>query len=117
LARDLAGPSQRGVRVAERGDHHLGPEARAVFAEAPRFPLGPAVPRGAGEYFRRLAGEEVLGRVEAREALTDDLGGRVALDDLRAFVPGRDGAVGLEQEDRILPDPLERERSVPEERW
>jgi hypothetical protein len=52
---------------------------------------------------RRLAGGDVFGRVEAREVLAQDLLRRVALDALGARVPARDPALGVEQEDRVLP--------------
>ena len=41
--------------------------------------------------------------------LADDLVGRVALDPLGPGVPGGDVAVGVEHEDRVVPDALDQE--------
>ena len=48
-------------------------------------------------------------RIEGREMLADDLGGFVALDALRAAVPGGDVAVGIEHEDRVVADALDEQ--------
>src|SRR6185312_13523328 len=45
---------------------------------------------------------EVLGRVEAREMLADDLVGKIALDALRTGVPARDAPRAVEHEDRVV---------------
>src|SRR5437868_207689 len=52
----------------------------------------------------RPAAVDVGLAVKDREMLADDLGGGVTLDALGARVPGRDAALGVEQEDRVVGD-------------
>ena len=80
IARDLREPDQRAVGVAQRGDDDVGPEPRAVLADAPAFVLEPSFARRDLQLALALARRDVLRRIEHREVLADDLVGRVALD-------------------------------------
>src|SRR5206468_5742284 len=92
--------------VAHRADHHARPERRAVLAHAPALLREAAFARRDLELPLRLAVRDLLGRVEAREMLADDLGRGVALDALGTGVPARDAAVRIEHEDRVVDDAL-----------
>src|SRR5262249_34328957 len=109
VAGDLGVALQLAVRIAQRGDHHAGPEARAVLADAPAFVLDAALLAGAAQLFARPAGGDLVGWVEALERLADDLRCRVALDALRAGIPARHAAVGVEQEDGVVADAVDEQ--------
>ena len=64
VARDLAEPDERAVLVAQRRDDHVGPEPRAVLADAPALVL---VAARRGARLQNLLREPVgdcLGRIE-----------------------------------------------------
>src|SRR5204863_6349084 len=84
------------------GDDHVGPELGAVLADPPALVLDP--PRGGrlAEQPLRLAGGDVLLRVEHREVLADDVGPGVALQPLGTAVPAHDGAVRIDEEEGVL---------------
>src|SRR5690349_19158519 len=94
--------AQLALRVEQRGDNHVGPEARAILAHAPALDLEAADARGFLDLAVGPAGGDRFGRVEDREVLADDVVGGISLDALRAGVPGRDAAVGIEQEDGVV---------------
>src|SRR5207253_10376215 len=104
----------------EGRDHHVGPEPGPVLAQPPAFDLDAALPGGDHQVLLRPAGRVVLIRVEAREALSDDIVGRVTFDALRARVPGQDDPFGVQEKDRIVLDavgygPRSEERRVGKE--
>ena len=68
----------------------------SAFFGSPQVSFGPTV-------------AAVLGRVEDRDVLADDLARLVALDALGAKVPGQDVAIGSHQEDRVVGDRLDQE--------
>src|SRR5439155_1452613 len=88
--------------VVQGRDDHVGPEARAVLAQAPAFILDAALGLGHLQQALRLARGEILRREEAREVLPDDLLGPVALDALGAAVPAHHAALLVEHEDRVV---------------
>src|SRR5262249_47216184 len=61
---------------------------------------------GEMERARRLAALLLLLGVEAAEVLSDDFGGGILVDSLRAHVPIGDGAVAVEHEDSVVRDAL-----------
>ena len=73
VAGDLPEADQVAVGIPDRGDHHVGPEARPVLADPPSLVLERAVGGGDGQLPVGLARLEVLLRVEDREVLADDL--------------------------------------------
>src|SRR5947199_48034 len=79
IARHLGEPEQRSPVVAYRRDHHVRPEAGAVFANAPVLLLVPSLCGGGPKRRVRLSGGDVFRSVEAREWLADDLLGSVPL--------------------------------------
>ena len=99
---DLGEPGETAVLVEASRDHHIGPEAGAVFADPPAELLVGAGTGGFGQLHLGLARLDVLARVERREVPADDLLGSVALDPLGAQVPARDVAVGIETEDGVV---------------
>src|SRR5437899_1477128 len=117
VAGHLGVADQHSPLVPDRIQDDVRPEPRAVLAQPPAFLLETAFAGGDLQLQPRFPGAQFLLRIEPLEAVPDDLACRVPFEALRAWVPAGHGAVGLEQEDGVLPDPLERERSVPEERW
>ena len=109
VARQLGEAAQPAACVAQRRDHHVGPEAAAVLAHAPAFGVEAAFALCAVEALLRLAGVTVLGRIEQRDRPADDLACAVALDALRALVPAEDAPAAVDQEDRVVRDALHQQ--------
>src|SRR5206468_12693889 len=61
------------------------------------------------DLLRGLPDSVVLRRRELREVLPDDVGRMIAEEDSRTIVPAHHPAVGVEQEDGIIPDAVEEE--------
>ena len=104
VARDLDEALEPAVGSAQRGDGDAGPEAAAVLAQPPAFLFVAAGRHRDLELVLRPAPGDRVGRIEDLERAADDLGGGVALQLLGAAVPGEDGAVGREHEDRVVDD-------------
>src|SRR6185369_8018638 len=79
VAGQLAEAAQLAALVAQGGQHDAGPEARAVLAHAPALVLAAPLGRGHPQLPLGPARGHVLGRVEARDVLADDLVGGPAL--------------------------------------
>src|SRR5207248_4439324 len=90
----------------ERGQHDVGPEARAVLAHAPALVLDAALGCGNLQQPLRAAGAAILLGVEAMEALSDDFAGRVSFQVLGAGVPGQDATGWIEQENSVVADAI-----------
>src|SRR5438045_558018 len=86
IARHLREPEQLTLRVEERGDDDIRPEARSIFPNPPAFVLETPLARGHLQLPRWLAALDVLLGIEVREVASDDLSGLVAFDPARAFV-------------------------------
>src|SRR5581483_5358484 len=95
IARHLAEALERAALVVQRGDDHVGPEARAVLAQAPALVLEASVARRDLELVPRLARRHVFFRIEALEGAPEDLVGGPALDALGALVPAADLAARI----------------------
>src|SRR5262249_21204303 len=102
IARDLREADELAGLIAKRGDDDVRPEAVAVFAETPAFVLEAALARSDLELHLALARANVFYRVKAREVMPDDLGGAIALDALRTYVPARHHTARVEHEDRVV---------------
>src|SRR5271163_442415 len=109
VAGDLSETDQVAFGIFQRGNDHVGPELRAVFAQPPTFILDAAVTKGNLEFALRLAGVDVLLGIKTGEVFADYFGSFVALDALSSSVPGADTAVGLEHEDGIVMHRLDEE--------
>ena len=109
VARHLGEAAQPAVRVAQRRDRHVGPEAAAVLAHAPAFGPEAAFALRAAQALLRLAGVTVLWRIEQRDRPADDLARAVALDALRAVVPADDAPAAVEKEDGVVGDALHQQ--------
>ena len=96
IATDLAAGPEDG------GQHDVGPEVRPVLAHAPSLVFDAAFGCGNLQQPLRAAGEPILLGVEAIEALSDDLAGRVSLHLPRAGVPGQDATGRIEQENGVV---------------
>ena len=91
------------------GDDDVGPEPGAVLPDPPALvPPAPGLERR-GQPRLGHARPPVFVGVEGREVPADDLVGPVALQLLRAEVPGRDGAVGPQHEDGVVGDAADQE--------
>ena len=95
--------------VVEGVDRGVGPEARAVLAQAPAFVVGTPGARGLTQDAFRPSRLNVLRAIEDRDVLADHLAGGIALDPLRTLVPGEDVPIGPDQEDRIVQDSVDQE--------
>ena len=109
VARDLGEASELAGVVPQRRDDDLGPEARPVLADSPRFLLGAPVGGGARELGGGLAGRHVFREEEDRHVAAEDLVGRVSLQPLGSLVPADHLAVGIEHVDRVVGDPLDEQ--------
>src|SRR5688572_25581338 len=94
------------VLLAQRRDHHVGPESRAILAQAPAFILEVTVRSGGTQFALGPLAFHGLARVENGKVLPDDLVRGVALDQLCAEVPALYRAFRAEQEDGVIPDAL-----------
>ena len=102
VAGDLGKAQELTVGVAQRGDHDIRPEPRAVLAQAPSLVLEAALHARDAELVRRPAPRHVLGRIERAEVLAVDLLAAVALQPLRAEVPRHDAPLAVEHEHRVV---------------
>src|SRR5205085_2502520 len=106
VARDLAIAHEPSTRVAERRNDDVGPEARAVFPDAPTLILEPSLTRRNLQLPRRFPSLDVLSRIKGREVTTDDLLLTVSLDAPRTLVPRLDVPLRIEHEDGVVSDVL-----------
>src|SRR4029079_11767733 len=83
------------------------PGRGAVLADAPSDVFEAPRLRRDAQLHLALAGSDVLFGIEGGEVAPDDLGRAIALDALRAGVPGRDVAVGIEHEDGVVADAVD----------
>src|SRR5690606_37231220 len=107
IARDVREADELAARIAQRGDHDVGPEARAVLADAPAFVLETAFHARDAELVLRPRGLDRLRRIEARQMRADDLVGFVARDLTGTGIPRRDEPFGVQHEDRVVVDVLD----------
>src|SRR6185312_321889 len=100
---------ERALLVADGGEHHVGPEARAVLAHAPRLFFVAAGFARQLQLAHALAGGLVLLGVQDRQVAADDLGRLIADDALGAGVPRRHVPVGVEHEDGVVADAVDEQ--------
>ena len=91
-------------RVANGGENDVGPEARAVLADAPGLLLDASARRGKAQQLGGPAAIDVLLGEETREVLTENLFRGIALDTLAARVPGDHVAVAIKKIERVVAD-------------
>ena len=102
VARDLGEAEEVRRGVADRVDDDVGPEARAVLADAPALVLEAALfHRRLQGAFRQAGGAVFLG-IEPGEVLAEDFRLLVALESPRARIPARDHAGRIEHVDRVV---------------
>src|SRR2546430_1487707 len=87
-----------------RGDDYVRPEAAAVLSDPPALLFDAPFGTGDFEIVLRLTILLVLGRIEEREMLADDLVRPVAHDALRPGVPGANIPRWAEHEHRVIRD-------------
>src|SRR5690606_7719898 len=105
--RDLGEPDDLAHVVMDGVDNDVGPETAAVLAYPPGFLLEATGRARHFERLLRLLGRAILGRVEARKVLADDLERLITLDALCAGVPARHTALGVEHVDGVIGDALD----------
>src|SRR6185312_10186333 len=114
VARHLGVPDQVPGLVPQRGEDHVGPEPGPVLADAPAFVLHVPFGTRLGQQDGGQAAGTILGRVEDLDVLSDDLVALVALDQLRADVPGLDVAISIQQTDRVIANTVdENAKAIP----
>ena len=107
VAGDL-GKTDQFAALVDRIDHDAGPEEGAVLAHPPAVVLvAPGLPGGRQRTCWLAVGAIGLG-VEAGEMLAEDFLRRVALDALRADVPAGHDPGGIEHEQRVVRDALDK---------
>src|SRR5262249_24490108 len=109
---DLGEADVRPGAVVQRRDHGARPELRAVLADPPPDVLDPAVAQRRREQPRRLAALTILGREELCEAVAHGLGRPITLQALCACVPRTNGAVGLQEINRVVRYRLDQQPEV-----
>src|SRR2546422_7492331 len=92
--------------VPDRRDHHVGPEAGAVFAHPPPFVFELPFPGRPLELPLRLSLGHVLRLIEAGEVPAENLLRTVSLDPFGTRVPADDSSLAVEREDRVIPHTL-----------
>lgn len=102
------GEADQAAVLVDRVDDHAGAETAAVLAHAPSLGLEAALLAGSPQSQVRQSAGHVLGCVEPREMLADDLAGAVALDLFATRVPALHGAVRIEHVDRVVHDAAEQ---------
>src|SRR5690606_4677386 len=107
VARDLAESAHRARLVAQRRDHHVRPEARAVLAPPPALVLVAPLGRRDAQLRGRHAARILVWRIEDGKVLPENLAFLVALQPLGPGAPGDDAAIGIEQEDRVVANALD----------
>ena len=104
VARDLEEPGEVARRAAQGGNHHVGPETRAVLADAPALLLEASLPGGDLQFLAGPVPRNGVGGIEAGKVLADDFLGLVTLDVFGAGIPARDVAGDIEGKNGIVPD-------------
>jgi len=109
VTHDLGVAPQRPVFIPDRRDDDIGPEARAVLAQAPVLDLeAPGLESGV-EGLPRQARFAVFWHVEHREVAADYLLRRVALYALRGGVPGGNVALAVEHVEGVVLDGVDEQ--------
>src|SRR6185503_19976105 len=88
---------------------HAGPKRSSVLFEAEAFILERPNLLGHHAFVGRLAGVDILLRVEDRKVLADYLVRHVALDSLGTSVPARDVAFRIKHKDGVVANALDHE--------
>ena len=112
IAGDLGVADQLAGFIANRIDHHAGPEERTILADAPAFLFIAAGLACNRQRPCRAAGGLILVGVEAREMLADDFRRRVAFDPFAAGVPARHESLRIEHVQRVVCDTADQEPEV-----
>src|SRR6202012_4745961 len=97
------------LRRADRVDHHMGPELRAVLAHAPALALEAAGALGLRQRQRRDVLRLLSFSVEGREMTADDLVRLIALEAPGTGVPAGHAALAIQHVDRVISDRLDEE--------
>jgi hypothetical protein len=104
---DLREGAQVSFVIAEGRDDDIRPELRAVLAHPPALILEAPRFGGHAQLFVGPSIADGFVGIEAREVLAQDLVNGIALDPLRALVPGRHPSRGVQQEDRVVSGALD----------
>jgi hypothetical protein len=94
--------------VADRIDDDIGPESRAVLADAPSFALEFAFMLGDPKGAPGQAGVSIFLGIEFGKGFAEDLGFLVALKALGPGIPACDDPLGIEHIDRIVGDRIDQ---------
>jgi hypothetical protein len=94
IARDFGEPTNLTGFVVQGGQHHIGPETRAILTHAPALIFNAAISRGGPEQLLWLAALHVLVRIETGEVLADDLLSGIPLQAFSSGIPGSHVPVG-----------------------
>ena len=112
IANDLAEATQPAGLVAKRGDRHVRQELGPVLPQPPALlfqAAGQACPREIGV---RLAGRNIVRRVEQGKVSTDDFGFGPALDALCPKVPDGHPALRVEHVDGVACRPVDQQTQL-----
>src|SRR6267143_1733728 len=107
IANDLGESRDLAPVVSYGGEDHVGPEAGAVLAHAPTFVFHTSLRRRSLQQVLRPSAGYVLGCVEDRKMLADNLLGAVPLGALGAWVPRCHASGWIEHENRVVGDAID----------
>jgi hypothetical protein len=99
IPRDLGEAEELPGLISNGGDDDIRPESRSVLAKPPAFVLESAYACGNLQFAMRLARPDILVRIEDGEVFANDLRSLVALNALRAGVPGGYVALTVKEEE------------------
>ncbi len=102
VAGELRKSEQLAAVVAQRGDHHVRPEAGAVLAYAPALVFEAPLGRRHAQLVIRPAAVDRVARIERREVPADDVLGAKALETLSAEIPRDHVPFEVEHEDGVV---------------
>src|SRR5690348_1935610 len=108
VAGNLGKRADISLRVANRGDDHVGPESRTVLSQPPAFVLESSSFPRSSELLVGPAALDSIRRIEGAEVLSDDFVRTVPLDPLGPRVPCANESVRVEKKDGVIRDPLDQ---------
>ena len=113
VAGDVCKPDEIAVLVLDRLDHGNAPETAAVLALAPTLRLDTSERADPAQQLHRPAEAPIFMREEDRIILTDHFVGAIAGDPLRARIPARNRAVGIQHVDGAIGNGIDQQLKPP----
>ncbi len=109
IPRNLGKTNQLSLGVVQRGENHVGLEARSVFTEPPSVFFEPARGCSFTKGHGRLALAQIFVAIKTGVMLSDNLLGKISLDALRSAVPAGDEPFRVQHENRVVGDAFDQQ--------